>query len=40
LFSRLRLIDVPFFIAGALKIAYDLILYRQFATVRPPEEAD
>jgi MFS family permease len=40
LFSRPLLIDVPFFIAGALKIAYDLILYRQFATVRPPEEAD
>jgi MFS family permease len=40
LFSRPRLIDVPFFIAGALKIVYDLILYRQFATVRPPEEAD
>src|SRR5882762_1321774 len=38
LFSRPALIDIPFFIAGALKIAYDLILYRQFAAVRPPEE--
>jgi len=38
LFSRPLLIDIPFFIAGALKIAYDLILYRQFAAVRPPEE--
>ena len=38
LFSRPSLIDVPFFIAGMLKIAYDLVLYRQFAAVRPPEE--
>ena len=40
LFSRPRLIDVPFFIAGILKIGYDLALYRGFAAVRPPEEAD
>jgi MFS family permease len=40
LFSRPALIDVPFFIAGILKIGYDLALYRGFATVRPPEEAD
>src|SRR5216684_6638273 len=38
LFSRPLLIDIPFFIAGALKIAYDLILYRQFVSIRPPEE--
>src|SRR6266851_2778627 len=38
LFSRPLLIDIPFFIAGGLKIAYDLILYRQFAAIRPPEE--
>jgi MFS family permease len=38
LFSRPLLVDVPFFIAGALKIAYDLILYREFVSVRPPEE--
>lgn len=30
---------VPFFIAGALKIAYDLLLYRAFRSVRPPDEA-
>src|SRR5205085_2132924 len=30
LFSRPALIDYPFFIAGALKIAYDLLLYRAF----------
>jgi MFS family permease len=40
LFSRPRLVDVPFFIAGALKIAYDLILYREFVSVRPPEEGN
>ena len=38
LFSRPSLVDLPFFIAGTLKIAYDLVLYRQFAAVRPPEE--
>ena len=40
LFSRPLLIDVPFYVAGTLKIAYDLVLYRQFASVQPPEEAD
>jgi hypothetical protein len=40
LFSRPALIGVPFFIAGILKIGYDLALYRGFAAVRPPEEAD
>jgi predicted MFS family arabinose efflux permease len=40
LFSRPALIDVPFFIAGVLKIGYDLALYRGFAAVRPPEEVD
>ena len=39
LFSRPALIDIPFFIAGTLKIVYDLALYRAFAAVRPPEEA-
>ena len=33
------LINLPFFIAGTLKIAYDLLLYREFVAVRPPEEA-
>ncbi|MHB9034398.1 MAG: MFS transporter, partial [Anaerolineae bacterium] len=32
------LIGVPFFVGGALKIVYDLALYRMFVTVRPPEE--
>ena len=32
------LMNLPFFIAGALKIAYDLLLYRAFRSVEPPEE--
>jgi MFS family permease len=32
------LAGVPFFLAGGVKIAYDLLLYRRFAAVRPPEE--
>jgi MFS family permease len=40
LFARPALISIPFFIAGTLKIAYDLLLYKQFVAVRPPEEAD
>ncbi len=28
----------PFFLAGSLKILYDLLLYRSFAALRPPEE--
>ena len=38
LFARPSLISVPFFIAGALKIVYDLMLYRGFVTRQPPEE--
>ena len=38
LFARPALISVPFFIAGALKVLYDLLLYRAFAARRPPEE--
>lgn len=40
LFARPALISIPFFIAGTLKIVYDLLLYKQFIAVRPPEEAD
>jgi MFS family permease len=38
LFARPALINVPFYIAGTLKIAYDLLLFRAFRSVRPPEE--
>ena len=37
-FARPGLINLPFFIAGSLKIVYDLLLYRAFIGVRPPEE--
>lgn len=29
---------IPFFLAGGLKIAYDLLVYRDFRSVRPAEE--
>ena len=35
LFSRPALINVPFYIAGTLKIVYDLLLYRGFARSTP-----
>ena len=38
MFARPSLINVPFFIAGALKIIYDLLLYTRFAAVQPSEE--
>jgi MFS family permease len=28
----------PFFLAGGLKIVYDILLYRRFQSVKPPEE--
>jgi MFS family permease len=34
------LAGLPFIIAGVLKIAYDLLVYRGFRAVRPPEEAE
>src|SRR5215468_5600099 len=40
LFSRPALINLPFFIAGTIKIVYDLVLYLEFTSVRPPEEAE
>jgi MFS family permease len=40
LFARPALIDVPFFIAGTLKIAYDLLLYRAFVRLPPAEERE
>jgi MFS family permease len=38
MFARPSLINLPFFIAGTLKIVYDLLLYREFRAVQPPEE--
>jgi MFS family permease len=39
LLAQPSLMSAPFFIAGSLKIVYDLALFRGFRGVRPPEEA-
>jgi len=39
LFAHPSSINVPFYIAGTLKIAYDLLLFRAFRAVKPPEES-
>ena len=39
MFARPALINVPFFVAGTLKIIYDLLLYKSFVATQPPEEA-
>ncbi len=38
LFARPSLISIPFFLAGTLKIIYDILLYYSFRAMRPPEE--
>src|SRR6202795_3420667 len=38
MFARPSLINLPFFIGGTLKILYDVLLYREFVAVQPPEE--
>ena len=38
LFARPSLINLPFFIAGALKMTYDILLYKAFVRLPPPEE--
>ena len=40
LFAHPSLINVPFFMAGTLKMTYDLLLYREFRAVQPPEETE
>jgi MFS family permease len=39
LFARPGLINLPFYIAGSLKIVYDLLLYFSFRKLRPQEES-
>ena len=39
LFSQPALIDWPFYVAGILKITYDLLLYRAFVGHQPVAEA-
>jgi MFS family permease len=38
MFARSSWINVPFFLAGALKILYDLLLYKEFVGIEPIEE--
>lgn len=38
LFATAALASLPFLISGGLKIVYDLLLYRSFKRLRPPEE--
>lgn len=38
LFSIPALFNIPFFLCGGLKIIYDLLLFREFRAVKPPEE--
>lgn len=38
LFSIPMLFNLPFFLCGGLKIIYDLLLFREFRAVKPPEE--
>ena len=38
MFARPSLVNLPFFLAGTLKITYDLLLYRGFVAIEPLEE--
>jgi MFS family permease len=38
LLANAALMNVPFFLSGGLKIIYDLLLYRSFKSIKPPEE--
>lgn len=38
LLNQSTLLSAPFLIAGGLKIIYDLLLYRSFKAIKPPEE--
>lgn len=38
LLSSAALMNLPFILSGGFKIVYDLLLYREFRSVKPPEE--
>jgi MFS family permease len=40
LLASSALLSLPFFLAGSLKIVYDLLLYRSFRSLKPPEEEE
>jgi len=39
LFFGVSALSAPFILSGGLKIAYDLLLFREFRAVKPPEES-
>jgi MFS family permease len=38
LLANAALMNLPFYLSGGLKIVYDLLLYRSFKAIKPPEE--
>jgi MFS family permease len=38
LFGIPAMLSAPFILSGSLKIVYDLLLFREFRAVKPPEE--
>ncbi len=38
LIGGIALAGLPFVLSGGLKIVYDVLLYRSFQAIRPPEE--
>ena len=40
LFGNPALLSLPFILSGSLKIVYDLLLYRSFLAIKPPEETN
>lgn len=38
MFAHPAMLSVPFFLAGGVKMTYDLVLYRLFTETKPPEE--
>jgi hypothetical protein len=38
LLGQAAFLNLPFLISGGLKIVYDLLLYRSFRAIKPPEE--
>ena len=38
LLAHAALLNVPFFLSGRVKVVYDLFLYQNFRSLKPPEE--
>ena len=37
--ANVLIAGMPFFLAGGIKVLYDLLLYREFVSLKPPEES-